>query len=320
MRDEALKALTRILAREENPNEVRYRLDRLEHFIGRWRNFDRDYEVGMVLRECKPAVADAVVSKWLTHHDPLYRRFAVEVLGILRLQRSTKHLRDRLLDDNEKPCVRRGAALALGNLLAEEAYMVIFHAARQGQSTVLGETQGQGDIRDGVLKALSRLLYFAEDQADVKSLVDKLLTSSDQEIVAYTIYSLGILDWREDVIVSKLDSDHWYERSAAALSYARIKGGPALSRLSKQERETAGHVLERLLVLCALVRAGATEKSVDLHHALCAFNRNVRDLQYPWQREILYALAQDGEQGQCRASAWADLMHVDLRQCLDELP
>jgi hypothetical protein len=108
-------------------------------------------------------------------------------------------------------------------------------------------------------------------------------------------------------------------RGAAALSLARTSGSTAIPLLRVAVRE-ASDDFERTLALCGLIWAGETDKTEELHRALCGFRPRsgaIWQLQERWRREFVAALAVNPDQP--FAKAWSDVLRVEVAACQEKL-
>lgn len=277
-------------------------------------------DVTEVFTEFTPIVVDGITSRWLNHTDPLLREFAAEALGCVRLSRSIKPLAERFYDGREEINVRVQAAIALGQIGGQESITTLIRAYKTLDLSSEEKSRYGKTLRDAMHIALSERLYQIDDKNDLQIMIDELL-QGDAHTKGQALYSLGILHEAPDRIVENLSSPDGFLRGSAALGLVRMEEKNALRKLRPLEKE-ATNPFERLLLFSSLVHAGLPEKAEDLHKALCDLPleyRAVRQLKYIWQREILFALVSAGGKGIERAEAWADLMRVNLKQCIEEM-
>ncbi len=330
----SLIALTRMIAKESqydfaySDHFVYSDLHHLEDFITRCSEFKNDIyddpelysQVASVFREFKPVVIKGVVLRWAVHDRPLYRKFAADIFGWLKVQRTFKRLISWIFDDAEDYGVRCQAAFALGHFGSPEARSNVLQALRSLDLSITGNNRIGRSLHESLLFALSLLLYQLDNKDnlnDLNDVIDMLLHSAFNDTRAQTYYALGVLGYRSDDILANMDSDDYLERGAAALAHARINGSDALRRLQSLERDVA-NPSEHLLVLCSLIRVGQIEKSEELYRNLSNYHETGENIPYIWQREMLWSLAR-GTEDLDRAEAWADLMGVDLQRCLEEI-
>lgn len=325
----ALQALTRMVAREQDDHAVFYDLVALENFIAAFREgrvaTTRGHWPGSVegvLNELTPTAADTLMQRWLGHEDALFRDLAAQALGHIGLKRAVPRLAARLLDPAEDDAVRYAAAIALGKAEGAAGCQSVQEALERSMvddastSSASGSRRPSSSVGRGVLWAFSALFPYCADGAKASALIQAVLDAGT-EPRGQLLYGLGIRKCVRyaDVIVADLHAEASYHRGAAALGLVRLRGADARAPLLDLEREVSNPT-ERAFVLAALVHARAEEKADALHQALGAFDSSL--LRRPWKREVLAALVR-GKDGRARAEAWAALMHVDLDVCLREL-
>jgi nucleoside phosphorylase len=118
------------------------------------------------------------------------------------------------------------------------------------------------------------------------------------------------------IIAPFLDSNHEWVRRPAAVCMG-LHGQTAQPALKRYLRH-ASTPLDKAFILAGLIRSGAKEFCNDLYSSL-GEARQVSLVDYIWKRELLIALSQDSTHGRQRASAWADLLRVDLSECAEEI-
>jgi HEAT repeat protein len=253
--------------------------------------------------------ADKLITKWLPHENPVYRRFAVDALQWLRLKRTVDPLIARLFDNRESPDVRRGAGIALGDIVCLESASALATEIRNG---------GSGP---GVDYAFSTLYPLPIDWSGCEHIADAIIAQRDTVPRDQLLYAVGLRKDRRHIgsIEAGLCATDPEVRGMSAIALSRLLGTEAAPILAGRDRE-ASTADEAAFFLTAQIVAGDHSRGLDLDIALQRWGEGgpfVR-LNRCWKREILCALSIADGCAQ-RAELWAELGADDLTRCRADL-
>jgi HEAT repeat protein len=263
-------------------------------------SYGRDVE--RILANCRVDLADILVERW-SHSDlAMLRNYLTYALGNMRIQRAIPILAQMLISSNEESFVRRGAALALGNIGGELA------------RATLSKYQREAEISAGVEIALGSCLDTIEDVDVLEREATMVLNMKDSEAwMAFRAMGLS----RDKRFVERLlhaldDGDHTV-RAASALALARITQKEHLARL-KRCRMEASTPLER--IHCSLAVIVASEYRVEPSQ-LNDLRNNLGIESYMYKRQIRedivreLSITQD-ENARRVSSCWAKVYETGL--------
>lgn len=356
-RTASLEALARFVTAERSEHSISRSIEQLGSFVSRWTELDQkeptrsderfgDDEIDliyMVFSHLKPIAAKPIINFWSRSTNKLFRQLAALALGRLRLDWTLKHCINRFLDPAEDMEVRSIYALDLGFLDNPAALRPLLDVLSPLYGVYTSEVglNNKPDIeRDRFLwrilfavAALLRHMHGQFGQSEVEVWLPYLFRAG-LELRCQTLYSIGLLGYSSEYIDRFLLSENWLERGFAALALARTKGPAVLPSLRRMVLSQVSHPVEALLALVAAIYAGDTGKTRELHATLCAASSGNKELipesapthspemehlRYLWAREIVFALAHGGEQGQIQAAAWADLLNLNLERVFLEM-
>lgn len=262
------------------------------------REEDTYFAMNKGIRDITPAAVDAIQRKWLRHRNVTYRRYALQMLEHLRIQRTLPALLRVVDDDDEDPEIRSLADICIGNLASPRAATTLF-AYIAGRAAL-----------PPLPWAVSALYAQPVDYVLPRDILETILGGRDEphQQLLLALGWRGSVDHQEDMLAG-LDHEDFFVRGTSALAVAHLRAAGARQRLTDNLNE-ATELLEKVFTLAALIHAGDSAKLEVLHHQLQGLTL-FHLLRPVWRREILTAfLRVEGRSP--RAAIWAKIADEDL--------
>jgi hypothetical protein len=311
------QALLRMVSRASGTS-IRSSLRTIARFVAKARERNlteavyNAHTASTVFREFGPATADGLIKEWLQHQDVVLRKLAASALEELRLPRTLRYLRERVLDKSEDDAIRGSALFAVGKIGGPDACNLV-------QQLIASPITGR-ELQRYLRYTFADLYYQQRTWSDSDWLVREIL-SAGTEPTAHLIYAFGILHRKRDRILEHCDSADAFMRGIAGLALMRSCNSEARQKLQQMRRQ-AGDNFEKLLLASAHANSGHTDASLDVYKILCegvAFGFHPYLIRFEWRREILIGLHMHPQNGDAWSLAWAEVFGDNLQQCRDEI-
>ncbi len=309
-----LFALLRMAAKEREATDVPSRLSSIESFYelaghekfsqllaSNWVTLEE------VVSDFKPVAADAFITKWLSHTDPIFQQLAVKALGWMRLSRSIKNIKNLALRSSSAETTR-DCAEALSQMQTIEASNALVE--------IYQTTSPNNKYYKSICLSLATCLCPLKGEENIENIYPLFLQMGG-EIAAHTYYALSTCGYNKEIWELAANSEDYVIRLSIAPGYARLKDNSSVRILNKMQLESSDSI-EKAVILASLVNAGEKDKIEGVQKALIEISKRImlRMIRYTWKREIVCAL---GVLPPAELRVWERLLRIDFNLASEEI-